>query len=515
MFTLKKTYIFLLLLFLPFIGVAQDSDGDGVANNIDNCPTEADPNQEDNDGDGVGDICDLDDDNDGVLDEEECTINVDSEPITNESFENPVIPNTTWRLITENNMPGWLTTATDNNIEIWSTGFQGVPAFEGNQFVELNATQNSALYQILCLTPGSVVNWSVRHRGRTGIDVAEVRIGPDLISATTEAIMSDGTSGWGYYSGTYTVPGNQNNTFFIFEAISSAGGNISVGNFIDDIQISVSFSPTCADSDNDGVFNNYDLDADNDGIFDITENQNSNLDTNNDGIIDSSNGIVGANGLFDILETFPDSGIITSGYQSIDTDNDLIPDYNEIDSDNDGCNDVVEAGFTENSSKPGELQGTGYDFFSGSVTGGVNGYTLPLDSDNNTDYDFQEAGAAPTISVEAVNQTVFLGNNGTVGLSSSDTDTYQWEVSTDDGTSFEAINDGIEYTGTQSASLTILLPTRDKNGHLYRAILLSDSFVCGQTISDEVVLSASPQSVITNRRITFRINHYTLKVHSF
>ena len=48
-----------------------DSDGDGVTNSLDNCPNDANPLQENNDGDAQGDACDPDDDNDGLSDIDE------------------------------------------------------------------------------------------------------------------------------------------------------------------------------------------------------------------------------------------------------------------------------------------------------------------------------------------------------------------------------------------------------------------------------------------------------------
>ncbi len=223
------------------------------------------------DNDGVRDITDLDDDNDGIYDADECGGTICFETIVNESFENPVIPGATFRVLSENDVPGWFTTATDGQIELWSDNFQGVPAFNGNQFAELNANQSSALYQNLCLTPGTVMNWSLRHRGREGTDVMRVRIGADLASATEQAVMSDDDTAWGLYTGTYTVPMGQTNTVFIFEAVSTAGGSLSVGNFIDDIKITIANVPVCADTDNDGLPDNLDLDSDGDGCSDANE----------------------------------------------------------------------------------------------------------------------------------------------------------------------------------------------------------------------------------------------------
>ena len=48
-----------------------DIDNDGVNNEIDNCPATANADQADNDSDGEGDICDIDDDNDGTPDLED------------------------------------------------------------------------------------------------------------------------------------------------------------------------------------------------------------------------------------------------------------------------------------------------------------------------------------------------------------------------------------------------------------------------------------------------------------
>ena len=65
---------FSVLCDSPHSGVSGppgDTDNDGVPNTSDNCPTVGNADQANNDGDSQGDVCDDDDDNDGLSDEEE------------------------------------------------------------------------------------------------------------------------------------------------------------------------------------------------------------------------------------------------------------------------------------------------------------------------------------------------------------------------------------------------------------------------------------------------------------
>ncbi|MBI4884350.1 MAG: LamG domain-containing protein [Actinobacteria bacterium] len=48
-----------------------DTDGDGVIDDDDNCPNDANADQANNDADGAGNVCDPDDDNDGVEDDDD------------------------------------------------------------------------------------------------------------------------------------------------------------------------------------------------------------------------------------------------------------------------------------------------------------------------------------------------------------------------------------------------------------------------------------------------------------
>ena len=114
----------------------------------------------------------------------------------------------------------------------------------------------------------------------------------------------------------------------------------------------------------------------------------------------------------------------------------------------------------------------------------------------------------PEVSIDAqpVDQTVFVNNDGTFSVAASNADTYQWQVSTDGGISFSNLVDGADYVGVQTAMLTVSSVEIDKNAFLYRALVSSSGTSCPPTASDSGLLTVRARTVITNRRITHRVN---------
>ncbi|MCD2368435.1 isopeptide-forming domain-containing fimbrial protein [Bacillus sp. BS3(2021)] len=148
----------------------------------------------------------------------------------------------------ESEVPGWKTTDEAVGykvIEIWNYA-ENLPSTvknwpappDGNRWAELNAFENGMLYQDVKTTPGQTIYWRLSHMGRQGVDTMQVRIGAatnNPYDTVVQKQLSDGRAAWGTHTGSYTVPAGQTTTRFGFEAVSSAGGSLGAGNFLDDI----------------------------------------------------------------------------------------------------------------------------------------------------------------------------------------------------------------------------------------------------------------------------------------
>lgn len=133
-------------------------------------------------------------------------------------------------------------------------------------------------------------------------------------------------------------------------------------------------------------------------------------------------------------------------------------------------------------------------------------YRVTDAADNTLDVEQTITVSPFTISTQPSNQNIVVGNNGTFSVTTNGADTYQWEVSTNGGSSFAPLVDGADYSGTQTANLTVTGPDMDKNGYIYRVQVSNSASTCGDLTSDEATLNLTIGTVITNRRITHRVN---------
>jgi len=146
--------------------------------------------------------------------------------------------------VTSADLPCWHTTASDYIMEVWGDGFNGVPAYSGNQFLELNAYEVSTLYQNITVTPGYYLTIGFAHRGRAGVDTMSVSIGPVGGPYTTLGYYADGNTAWGFYTAYYTVPVGAGSNYSVrFNSISAALNLPTVGNFLDSVTVCSSNKP--------------------------------------------------------------------------------------------------------------------------------------------------------------------------------------------------------------------------------------------------------------------------------
>ena len=314
-------------------------------------------------------------------------------------------------------------------------------------------------------------------------------------------------------------------------------------------QAAFQFTEICRTVDNDGdlIFDIFDLDSDNDGIFDITESGNSLLDENQNGtvdnlnfndldnnghhdnaqnLLDSDSDLVydyldldsDNDGLYDLFESgvgfniqdLDNNGQIDLGFNDgnsngvsdtaeliipLDSDIDGQPDFIELDSDFDGCFDVDEAGFN---GTLGILDGSDIDI-NGLIVGG-NGYLIPVDSNQDGLFDYQEfieILPASLISPQFVCENSDISLEVVLEPDSDLFDQINWELSMDGGNSWNELTDST--TGFQGFSTNILQVVNvqiDLSNSFFRAKMSRNDLICKTVYSSEIELIVNPLPAI-------------------
>lgn len=151
---------------------------------------------------------------------------------------------------TDSNYAGWQTTEGDHQIEVWGTGFQGVAAYQGSSFVEINANEISTLYQDVSGIPaGALLSFAFAHRGRMGTDTMRLVLtdlgNSGVYGGSDNTVLysgsySDDDTAWGAYSSTgmAAIASLGNVLRMSFISVNAAGGNASIGNFLDGVSLS-------------------------------------------------------------------------------------------------------------------------------------------------------------------------------------------------------------------------------------------------------------------------------------
>ena len=451
----------------------------------------------DNDNDGISDFNDIDDDNDGILDSDECSP-------SSEAFLAPQYITSTSgsQSITAGSSSTEVTLSSPTNTHTSRTTFNGYSGYmlsSGNTDEEITLSFADPVTEFNIITYYHTADTRIE-RLSIYLNGNRITINPSNFNITNGNPYID--SSGVYIYGTDIGQGNFEYTILytagiksvrLFQEVLAGTPQGSIYEFSASGQLLL----TC-DDDGDGVPNTFDLDSDNDGIYDVIEAGGTDLD--GDGIIGIGNITdTNFNGWSDLTDN-------TNGGTNLpDIDSDLDGNFNrlESDSDNDGCNDALEAGFTDGNNDGYLGPNPVIVDLNGLVTSGSDGYTTPEDADTNTIFDFQEVGIAPSISTQPIDLTLCPGCSGSIVVNASNTDTYQWQFF--NGSIWVDLTNSGNYSGVDTNTLVLTNVTPAENGNQYRVVVSSSTFVCIEPISNAAILTVNVPTVITNRRITYRV----------
>ncbi|PXY39201.1 hypothetical protein DMB65_18780, partial [Flavobacterium cheongpyeongense] len=377
---------------------------------------------DDYDGDGIINSQDLDDDNDGILDTDECT-----NLILSGSFEN-VSGLSDGNNINVSISPWVLGGGSQSNVVqvdgpgpyVYPNGFgpqsSADPALAGvntkQHYLDI-ANGSNDFYQTFTLTGAgtTVLTFSGFFSSRnvatgnpapaTGVGSIRILSGTGIGGtqmATTGDITVTNNTSWTFIEGTVSLPaGTYSYVVSMDNAINFDNANL-IG---------------MCDSDSDGIINKFDLDSDNDGCSDANEYYNLSTADGNDG------GVYGVG-----VPTVSSMGLVTG---------------------------PVAASYTGN-------------YTNATNTGG---FASVLNSATPIDR-----------SIAAGGNTTFTTTVTTPG---SGTTQHQWQLSTNNGVSWTNITNGGVYSGATTGTLTITGATAGMSGYDYRDLVTQSNFVCGPT----------------------------------
>jgi gliding motility-associated-like protein len=413
---------------------------------------------QDNDGDLILDNVDLDDDNDGILDVNDCQIAIPNFSFEAPGFTPPYPAADNWTIIggngtglhnTEasnytaapdgtyffymNTNPGVVAQATTTNlVGIFSEGGYLLTVAIGDGINNTNPFRNDA---------ESIIELGYYDNLGTFITVNSRVI--DGATETAPGSFSD------FELLTVLNAGDPALGQGIFIRITHTGAaGAQAGNY-DNIRLEL-------DSDGNGISNCFEIDSDGDGINDVIEAGYT--DANNDGILDGVinplNGtITGVDGYTgnrdDVVDAGKDGSII------LDNDGDLVLDIDDLDDDNDGiyddneCNVVITNNSFENDGITDPITGWSNTYNVAPFSWGIeaidpaNYYSIP-DANN-----YAIINGTGTITLNQASAAFGIGNYitsleigdalDTVDPFSNDGQTLI-EIGYDNGTGFQAVN---------------------------------------------------------------------------
>lgn len=409
--------------------------------------------QDDSDQDGIADTTDLDDDNDGILDSVECPNAFQILWVTQDSPETEE-QNTIDKLTAL----GYTVTVVDDNVGGDANNFAATFIFED----ALSGTAFANIANLVTTTNGVITSETYLHDEIIGSSQG-VTTSTNLVNIT-------------------------NNTHPITQGLTL--GNYDIGN---------------ASYRANGMVSGTTLGLHPNGekaivVWEPGDVLDSGKAAGRRAIVPHAND--GLGGFNTAGEDLLVNAIIWTATRDFDQDG--IADCVDTDSDGDGCGDADEAyGDTNADGDDNGMFGTGNPPINGDGTVTAASYITPADGDANTIFDFLEIGNLPNITSQPVDTTICPGCTTNLTVV-SDGNIIQWQLF--NGSSWLDLADAGIYSGTATSTLTITNPTNQENNGQYRVVIGNSNFVCGSTFSNQVTLTIQVNTVITNRRITYRVN---------